>query len=391
MKILLSAGLRLFVMCLALYALLVAITLVLFPLPGRSAPFDTASAGATVFQTEAKYFVMNRAAIGTPGKHVVFLGASNTVGGFPVALTQAQLPDAVVSNAALSGSNLTQIHEAFQLTRRAIKPADRAHTVYVIGLWYGLFVNDRLHWPHVQGQPQQTAIDTELYRYDFYRRAAGGPVAVLPEKLIPFATIAIYPVIALEKIVRVVTGPVREAWLGAQPGRTDQQRDEYVASAQDMHDETAYWHTFFPSGAVDAQQFAVLDALVTQARADGSAVVLVNLPIPAWHSAAVSYDGDYQTRLHALIARHAGDPLVSTVSMRDMNTDSWFCDEVHPKPHIIPLWVSRIAAPVNAVVARVDERASAPAAQTHQAAAGAARRLGTHTDVAIVDVAGAKP
>ncbi len=391
MKILLSAGLRLFVMCLALYAALVALTLVLFPLPGRGAPFNTAAAGSTVFQTEAKYFVMNRAAIGAPGNNVVFLGASNTVGGFPVALMQAQLPGTVVSNAALSGSNLTQINEAFQLTRRAIKPADRAHTVYVVGLWYGLFVNDSLHWPHVPGQPQQTAIDTELYRYDFYRRAATGPAPVLPESLIPYATIAIYPVIALEKLVRVVTEPVREAWLGAQPGRTDQQRDEYVASAQDMHDETAYWHSFFPSGVVDAQQFDVLDTLVAQARADGSAVVLVNLPIPAWHSAAVSYDADYQMRLHTFLARHAADPLVSTVSMRDMNADSWFCDEVHPKPHIIPLWVSRIAAPVNAVVARVDERSPSPAATFHQAGAGIAQRVGTHTDAAIIDVAGVRP
>lgn len=384
MKIVLTSSLRLLAACLVLYALLVAVTLFVFPLPERDTPFNTASAGSTVFGTEAKYFVMNRAAFGARGTHVVFLGASNTVGGFPVSLTQAQLPNAVVANAALSGSNLTQIHEAFQLTRRAIEPEDRAHTVYVIGLWYGLFVNDTLHWPHVAGQPQQTAIDTELYRYDFYRRAAHGPAPVVPEHLIPMATIAIYPVIALEKIVRVVTEPVREAYLGAQPGRTDQERDQYVATAQDMHEETAYWRSFFPTGAVDAQQFAVLDTLVNEARADGSAVILVNLPIPAWHSAAVGYDDDYQTRLHALIARHQGDPLLSTVSMRDMNTDSWFCDEVHPKPHIIPLWVRRIAAPVNAVVARVDKRAPV------QANAGAQSDVDTHIDARISNAAGPK-
>ncbi|MEX3999164.1 hypothetical protein AB4Y38_09735 [Paraburkholderia sp. EG285A] len=383
MKILLTAGLRLLAACLVLYALLVAVTLLAFPLPGRGMPFNTASAGSTVFETEAKYFVMNRAAFSAPGTHVVFLGASNTVGGFPVSLTQAQLPDAVVSNAALSGSNLTQIHEAFQLTRRAIKPKDRAHTVYVIGLWYGLFDDDSLHWPHVSGQPQQTAIDTELYRYHFYRRAAHGPVPVVPEHLIPMVTIGIYPVIALEKIVRVVTEPVREAYLGAQPGRTDQERDEYVASALDKHEETAYWRTFFPAGVVDVHQFAVLDSLVNEARADGSAVVLVNLPIPAWHSAAVSYDADYQARLHALIARHEGDPLFSTISMRDMNSDSWFCDEVHPKPHIIPLWVRRIAAPVNAVVARVDERAPAQAANGANNDANGAAKAGTHVNTPI--------
>jgi hypothetical protein len=60
--------------------------------------------------------------------------------------------------------------------------------------------------------------------------------------------------------------------------------------------------------------------------------------------------------VNALIAGHHGDPLFTSINMRDMNDDSWFSDEVHAKPHIVPLWVRRIAAPLNAFVARVDER-----------------------------------
>lgn len=354
MRILLTAGLRLAAACLVLYALLIAVCLIAFPPPGRDAAFDTASARATVFETEAKYLVMNRAAFGTPGTRVVFLGASNTVGGFPVPLTQAALPDALVANAALSGSNMTEIHEAFQLTRRAIKPADREHTIYVIGLWYGLFVGDAQHWPHVAGQHMQTAVDTELYRYDLYRREPHGPTPVVPEHLIPVATIAIYPVMALEKLVREVTEPVRTAFLGAQPGRTEGEREAYVATAADKDEELAYWRSFFPTDEVDAHQFAVLDSLLQEARADGSAVILVNLPIPAWHSKAVRYDADYMHKLNALVARHREDSLFTSISMRDMNDDALFCDEVHPKPHVVPLWVNRIAAPVRTVVARVD-------------------------------------
>jgi hypothetical protein len=263
-------------------------------------------------------------------------------------------------SAAVSGSNVTQIREAFDLTRSAIKPQDRAHTVYVIGLWYGVFVADAAHWTHVAGQPVQTAVDTELYRYDFYRRESQGPMPVVPERLMPAATIAIYPVIALEKLVRIVTEPVRSRFLGAQPSRTDSERNAYVASAQDKRDQTAYWMASFPDNHIDNGQFAALESLVNAARADHSPVIVVNLPIPAWHSAAVRYDADYLKAVNAFIAQHADDPLFASVDMRDMNNDSWFSDEVHPKPRVVPLWVSRIAQPVQNFVARVDASAQAP-------------------------------
>ncbi|WP_322050903.1 hypothetical protein [Paraburkholderia bannensis] len=360
MRILLTSGLRLVAACLVLYAVLIAVALLAFPPPGRGVAFDTATAPSTVFETEAKYLVLNRHVLGTPGTRVVLLGASNTVGGFPVKLTQAALPGASVVSAAVSGSNVTQIHEAFELTRSAIGPADRARTVYVIGLWYGVFVGDATHWTHAAGQPVQTAVDTELYRYDFYRREPHGPMPVVPERLLPAATVAIYPVIALEKLVRVVTEPVRSAFLGAQPGRTDSERNAYVASASDKRDQTAYWLASFPDNRIDMSQFAALEALVNEARADRSPVVVVNLPIPAWHSAAVRYDADYLKQVDAFIARHADDPLFASVDMRDMNNDTWFSDEVHPKPRVVPLWVRRIAAPVGNFVARVDARAEAP-------------------------------
>ncbi|MDR3098933.1 MAG: hypothetical protein LBV73_17910 [Paraburkholderia sp.] len=371
MRILLSSGLRLLAACLVLYALLIAVALLAFPLPGRGAPFDTSTASRTVFETEAKYFVLNRHVLGTPGTRVVLLGASNTVGGFPVKLTQASLSGATVVSAALSGSNVTQIREAFELTRRAIKPEDRARTVYVIGLWYGLFVADAAHWPHAAGQPVQTAVDTELYRYDFYRREPHGPMPVVPERLLPAATIAIYPVIALEKLVRVVTEPVRTAFLGAQPNRTDSERDAYVATARDKREQTAYWLAEFPDNRLDSRQFAALEALVDEARADHSPVVIVNLPIPAWHSAAVRYDADYLKTVNAFIARHADDPLFASVDMRDMNNDTWFSDEVHPKPSVVPLWVRRIAAPVQTFVARVDARAGVPVGVQAEVSTGA--------------------
>jgi hypothetical protein len=103
--------------------------------------------------------------------------------------------------------------------------------------------------------------------------------------------------------------------------------------------------------------------------------VIVNLPIPAWHSAAVRYDADYLKTVNAFIARHADDPLFASVDMRDMNNDTWFSDEVHPKPRVVPLWVRRIAAPVQTFVARVDARAGVPVGVQAEVSTGAFANL----------------
>ncbi len=50
-----------------------------------------------------------------PATRVILLGASNTEAGFPVSMVQRGVPHAVVNDMALSGSNLTQIHQAFEL------------------------------------------------------------------------------------------------------------------------------------------------------------------------------------------------------------------------------------------------------------------------------------
>lgn len=355
MRTLFVHSVRLLFACIVLYAVLILISLAIFPLPAKQHAFDTASAPRTVFETQQKYLVLNREALRAEGTRVVFLGASNTVAGFPVPLVQSQLPDASINSAALNGSNITQIHEAFELTRNAIEPRSRPQTIYVIGLWYGLFADDAVRWPHAPNAPMETSVDTEMYRYGLYRKTAAGPEPVVPERLIPAARIAIYPVITLEKLVRAATGPMRERFLGAHPtDRTDGDRNAYVATATDMKTEMDYWIQSFPDRRLSARQFDELRAMVDEARADGSPVVIANLPIPAWHSATMHYDADYAARIDAFVASYRNDPLVASIDMRDMNDDTWFTDEVHPKPKIVPLWIRRISEPLNRFVARVD-------------------------------------
>ena len=353
MRAILLQGARTLLAIVLVYAMLIALALVIYPRPSTSGAVDTAMATRTVFETQAKYLILNRSALRRPGKRVIFIGASNTAAGFPVDQVQPQVRGAIVNNLAVNGSNLTQIRQAFELARMAIAPADRRRTIYVVGLWYGLFVDDAVKWPHPNGSDAETEIDTERYRYGFYRRTLHGPVEVVPDDRINVATLGIYPLIVFEKSMRIITQPVRSRFLGAQPNRTDAERNAYLATPQDKKEKADFWIQSFAGTQISQRQFAALNAIIEAARADHSMVLLVDLPIPAWHSAALPYDARYAGMMKAFLARYHADPGISYVDMRNMRDDTWFSDEVHPKPRIIPLWIAQVTGSINAAVHRL--------------------------------------
>lgn len=338
---------------LLVYIALIGLSLLLYPRSTIWQAVDTARAGETVYETQAKYLIFSRSPLRTPGERVVFLGASNTGVGFPVAMVQRALRGAHVNNLAMNGANGTQIREAFDLARIAIPPASRARTVYVVGLWYGLFVADAIKWPHPAGQRTETEIDNQRYRYGFYYRTPAGPVEVIPDTYFGQASLAIYPLVVFEKVARVLSAPIRQRFLGAQPDRTAAERNAYVPTANDKRDKVRFWHESFAGTTIAGEQFAALQGIIDQAKADGSAVMLVDLPIPTWHAAAVPYDRRYAAMMQAFVVAQRGNPSVSYLSLRDMDDDSWFSDEVHPKPRIVTHWIARIAPALDAAVARL--------------------------------------
>jgi hypothetical protein len=75
-------------------------------------------------------------------------------------------------------------------------------------------------------------------------------------------------------------------------------------------------------------------------------VLLVDMPIPAWHARGSQLAADYERRLQATLPRLTSLRGVSVLQMAEERSDDDFSDEVHPKPRVSPRWAARVAGAV---------------------------------------------
>ncbi|HUN45176.1 MAG TPA: hypothetical protein VMU85_01590 [Stellaceae bacterium] len=315
-------------------------TLLLYPFPVQKGGLDTASAPDTLFTTEPKYVFLDRAPLRSDKRQLILLGASNVVAGFKLRELQPLLPDMVVHNLAIGGSNVTEMREVVSLVQDELDPAARRRTIYVIGLWYGMFVANENHWATPDRHAGDTDIDIERYRYGFYRRTAEGPVAVVPTRFLDYALVAIQPYLALDRFAR----DAQDFLTHRPPPLTDEQRNAASLSDEEKTRLLANWTKYMGvPGPIADQQFEELARTVDDILASGSKVILVALPLPQWHERQSPYQASYVEKKNRLLARLATRPGVAILSLEDLDADPNFQDEVHPKPRVSHLWAERLA------------------------------------------------
>jgi hypothetical protein len=325
----------------ALYAAVFAVTILIYPFPKQSGGLDTATAPRTIFTTEPKYVFLDRAPLRSEGPKLILLGASNVVAGFKLRELQPLLPDMVVNNLAIGGSNVTEMREVVSLVREEQGAAESQHTLYVIGLWYGMFVENEVHWNTPDRHAGDTDIDIERYRYGFYRRTAAGPVAVLPPRFLDYGVIAIQPYLALDRFVRDAS----DFLSNRPPPLTDRERNAMVLTEDEKSRLMSTWTRYMGRpGPVGDQQFGELEQTVGDIVASGARVILVTLPLPKWHEESSPYQQSYLEKRDRMLDRLAGRPGVSILSLEDLCANADFQDEVHPKPSVSHLWSERLAS-----------------------------------------------
>jgi hypothetical protein len=332
-----------------LYAIVLMATLVLVPRQQTGIEgLDTARASNSLYLTEPKYVFLGRSALNTTTDKVIMVGASNVVVGFKQAQVQKLVPSAQVNNLGVGGSNITQIRQIVDLVQEVQTPEAREHNTFVIGIWYGLFADDAVRWNTDDRHAGDTDIDIERYRYGFFRRSDRGPVALLPARYLDVGTTLIHPYLVLDSWARDVTSGLRQHLSGHDKVITDEQRNATILSEAEKQHYLDFWADYMGHKPLSGQQFGVLQTLVNTVVANGGHVILVDLPLPAWHARRSPYFAEYQQQKQALFASLAHEPQVSMVEMRGENSDENFSDEVHPKPRVAVAWAQQLASALNA-------------------------------------------
>jgi hypothetical protein len=327
-----------------IYAGLLAISYLLVPPANRGGSLDSSLAASTIYMTDPKYVFLNRAALRPDAPRIVFVGASNTVVGFKQREVQALLPTVEVDNLSVGGSNMTQIAQIVDLVEEYQSPAARHRTTFVIGIWYGVFAQDGFKWNTPDRHAGDTDIDIERYRYGFYRRTENGPKQVLPTADLALGVALIHPYLVFDELSRRASKALRDRLFGRAASRTDAERDATVVSEADKEAALIYWREQMHSdGPIAEEQFVVLRKLIDRTLAQGSRIVLVDLPIPRWHAQRSPFHQEYLRHKETLLSDLGARDGFSYLEMIDLNGDDEFSDEVHPKPRVTPQWAARVA------------------------------------------------
>jgi hypothetical protein len=345
---------RLALSVLLLYGALLALAYWLVPREPSTRRIDTSRAAETLYLTEPKYVFMARQRLQSETPKVLLLGASNTMAGFKQRELQPLLPEVEVHNLAVGGANLREVRQVAELVREVQTPEARRATSYVVGLWYGLFASDAARWNTVDRHAGDTDMDIERYRYGFYRRTPGGAQPLVPPRYLSAAETLVLPYLALDRLARDLTVSVRAQLSGKPPKLTDEQRNARVISVDEQQKYLAFWRGYMGAEPrIADQQLAQLRALVDTLVADGSRVVLVDMPIPSWHAQGAALALDYRERMRQLAPTLSTLPGVTWLSMSGTDSDDYsddqFSDEVHPKPRVSPRWAARLADALRAI------------------------------------------
>jgi hypothetical protein len=348
MKWILKQTVRLIASVVCLYVVVLGVTLLLVPMHHQEGGLETGSAPRTLYMTEPKYFFLNRGALNSDADRLVLLGASNTMSGFRLKELQPLVPKLQANNMAVSGSNITEMREAYELIRAVQSPSAGKRTTYMLGIWYGVFVPDALKWNTPDRNAGETDLDIERYRYGFYRRGAKGPVQLLPTEYLDLGLVLIHPYLTIDKLARDVTDGLRARFLKMKPATTDEERNAIVLSPEDRARYLSFWNAQFGgSPDIPSEQFDVLTALVDDILKDGGTVVVADLPIPPWLAQESPLNRSYNSLKAAWLARMANQKGFSFLEMQNAFGDDEFVDEVHPKPRITEAWSRLLATAVN--------------------------------------------
>lgn len=363
----------------ALYALALAITFVVQPDPPRDGWIDGWAAGDTLYVTAPKYEFLGRDVLDVPDRKVLLMGASNTALGFKLPQLGPLVSCAKTSNLALGNANITEVRQMADLVHDVQHEAARRTNTFVIGVWFGMFVDTALRWPGNDRQHGDTDLDIERYRYGFYRHSPEGPVAVLPPSWLHVGVVLIRPYLLLDKVARDATLGLRHALFVRQPELTDDDRERIVMTGAEKSAALAYWRqTMGGAAAISQDQVALLDDTIDGLLRSGEKVVLVDLPIPAWHRDASPYEPEYRAAIQRVFDRFADQPGFAALRMPDLDRDTDYSDEVHAKPHLARVWATRLADVLNPLVCGA-HTASGSSADLGSANRGRATTVSAHS------------
>jgi hypothetical protein len=215
-------------------------------------------------------------------------------------------------------------------------------------VWYGFFVPARRAWPD-----GTTDLDNEYMRYGLYERRGDLMIARFPETLQASIEVLLRPMIFVANLYDRYLLPLRDGIrvallraVGEQPADvTVPDKETFNLTPAQRRTSLDFWRKYMGApGENDVSAYRAFTAMAHRISARGSKLVILDLPIPAWHRNALPYDSLYHERAKPYFKATAQLPGVRYLSLREGFRDNQFYDSVHPRPRASIVWADRLYA-----------------------------------------------
>jgi hypothetical protein len=326
------------------YALALALSFPAFP--ARSMPFlDTAEAHGSLYSTPPRYAVYNNAPVMRPGAKYIVIGGSPALLGLRPGRLSQWLGGKPVHNLSLNSPDMSELAQEIRLLCDPLSPERRRETTLILGIDYLQFVDRRRRWTS-----DITDIDSEAYRYGLYSEADGIPQRRFGERTTRTLTFLLRPLMMFagiydEDILPFLTGLKDQARLAIGDPVYEfeiSSNGRGGMSDRDRQNSIAMWRNYIGPDLSPAQ-FQVLAETARYAGTKGIRLLIVDLPLPAWHTQAIAYHQAYERRKAAILPDGAMMPGVFLLDLTDADAESDFFDSVHPADSAARVWEKRVA------------------------------------------------
>lgn len=328
-----------------LYGIFYAVTIRTYP---EETTLD-ANLPVGIFSGSVDRIVMNRKFFRNDSKKIIFVGSSNVREGFRPNEFAAPFPDYEIFNLGTGASNITQLLQIVKLVYEVLPEHLPEPPTFVLGIFYGSFVDDTARW-----KGGNTSIEDEQLRYFLYKKVNGQIVPQIPQDAFPVYVNLLKPFLAFSNLLGSVEGKVklffenmarRSMRRGGDGGMGNVDANDIVVNEEIKTRGHKYWNEYMgrPDGTLSQEQFDRLIELVEYLQAKGARLLVVDLPLPRWHTQEQPLYADYLQRREPYLKKMMAYPNIAYLDMTDLNQEQDFYDSAHPKPKITHQWAERVA------------------------------------------------
>lgn len=296
---------------------------------------DSLPASETVYLTDAKLVAAGVANMGaTEVPKMIFFGPSNVTSAFRPHEVRRLFPEYEVHQLSLGFHNMTHARLEARLLTRTIPPRALRESVFVLGVWYGGFVENGHH----------ALFDMEgvFVRSGLFRREGGEVVPIASPAVLPALVHLLRPFHFAQWLVESKAGTYRphefDRFVNA-PARGREKED----SLEVIEDK---WLRRADRTLAD-QQFEELLETARLIDAAGARLVVVDMALPRWHTEHARYLPSYQRqkeRYWAELKKLPRTQIVDLTQVEEITADDAFYDLNHVTLEASVKWAEALKA-----------------------------------------------